>query len=95
MILNPVIQGGSEEKVYKITNDSPTISFPTTAKAGSFVVVNEPVPSTIGLKILTESGTVVPATTVESSGTHPNTRAGWTRTWYFVMPAEGVTATEE
>mgnify|MGYP000807740370 FL=1 len=33
MILNPVIQGGGAEKVYKIT-DSTNAGFPATAKAG-------------------------------------------------------------
>lgn len=36
MILNPVIQGGGAEKVYKITNTT-QIGFPTSATAGSFV----------------------------------------------------------
>ena len=36
MIMNPVIQGGGAEKVYKITNTT-RIGFPTSATAGSFV----------------------------------------------------------
>lgn len=36
MIMNPVIQGGGAEKVYKITNTT-QIGFPTSATAGSFV----------------------------------------------------------
>lgn len=56
MILNPVIQGGTEEKVYKIT-DKTGGSFPASAKAGEFVSPNEPnAPNSIK----TQSGKIVP-----------------------------------
>lgn len=91
MILNPVIQGGGAEKVYKITNTT-QIGFPMSATAGSFVYgYGDP-----GQTIDIHGDTYDPAYLVPyRTGSYPIPSGVSARrpqdTYSFVMPASDVT----
>lgn len=83
MILNPVIAGSAEEKVYKITDES-GFGFPKSAKAGEIVATE--MLSTIGTIVVTaKNGTRIPFSNGQLSRGE----------FIFVMPAQDVRIYEE
>ncbi len=83
MIMNPVIQGGGAEKVYKIT-DNTLFGFPKSAKAGEIVRTEAEDPF-MGIEITTRQGDKIPYNA--ESGSIDMTAL------YFVMPSEDVVIT--
>lgn len=89
MILNPVIQGGAEEKVYKITDETGYLKR-ATAKAGEIVVLGQ-LDFAPGPSLILENGV-----RFEISGSNSNPLGGASARipipfWFFVMPAQDVT----
>lgn len=90
MIMNPVIQGGGAEKVYKITNKNSYFLFQETASAGEIVVSkNEYMTGYMG-DIISISGVLVPRGDSITGGL-PTARAGTKAKVFFIMPADDVT----
>lgn len=90
MIMNPVIQGGGAEKVYKITNKNSRFLFQETASAGEIVVSkNEGRLGYMG-NVISISGVLVPIGDSMTGGL-PTARAGEIAKVFFIMPADDVT----
>ncbi len=92
MILNPVMQGGSEEKVYRITDES-GLGFPKSAKAGEFLFAY----GIIGtkLRIIADDSQSDFPNLPYSAGDYPIPQSTSPRapqsTYFIVMPASNIT----
>lgn len=85
MILNPVIAGSAEEKVYKITDNAGYILDGEIRRAGKIVTSRERVNALDSTSIKAADGTKIPYSTNE-----PNQVS-----LLFVMPAQDVTITSD
>lgn len=83
MIMNPVIQGGGAEKVYKIT-DNALFGFPKSAKAGE-ILRTETGELFMGIEITTRYGDKIPYEAGSGSI--------YATALCFVMPSEDVEIT--
>lgn len=89
MIMNPVVQGAAEEKVYKITNNSVNFQFQESASPGDFVVSkNTALAGRIDIHT-EEHRNWVPV--YDTAGMRePTTRAPNPYKLFFVMPKDNV-----
>lgn len=91
MIMNPVIQGGGAEKVYKITNQNANYIFQEHATAGEIVISKNEKNASKFHGVRTSDGGYIPYLTSEGTIIPRQSRAGSLANVYFIMPAQDVT----
>ena len=76
MILNPVIQGGAEEKIYRITNQNTNYIFQEQATAGEVVISKNIENASKFHGVRTSDGGYIPYLTSEGTIIPRQSRAG-------------------